>query len=143
MKEHLRIYGLGFVIVVAGFVLAYQFVKPGPPTSITIATGNQLGAYYQYAQHYKELLAEQRIDLTIISTAGSVDNIQRLLNGDVDLAFVQSGTGQPYKNRQTVKYQNLVSLASVYHEPLWLFMSAGQHVTHVKSLKGKRVFVGT
>ena len=35
-----------------------------------------------------------------------------------------------------------MSLASVYHEPLWLFMSAGQHAIHAKDLKGKRIAVG-
>lgn len=137
MKEYLRIFGLGFVVVVAGFIAAFQFVKPSPPKSITIATGSQSGAYYAYAQRYKALLAEQGIDLTIVSTAGSIDNIERLQADEVDLAFVQSGTGQEYKQNS-----DLVSLGSVYYEPLWLFMTADKNLTTASDLIGKRIAIG-
>jgi TRAP transporter TAXI family solute receptor len=138
MKEYLRIFGVGFLVLVAGFVLAYQFVKPSPPKSITIATGSSSGAYFAYAQQYKALLAEQGIELNIISTEGSIDNIQRLQAGDVDLAFVQSGTGQQYQDTN-----NIVALASVYYEPLWLFVPSGQVLFKTSDLLGKRIAVGT
>lgn len=123
MKEYLRVFGLGFLVIIAGFILASQFIKPSPPQSIRIATGSVSGAYFAYAQRYRELLQEQGIELTIVNTAGSIENIQRLLSDDVDIAFVQSGTGQPYKNSVSDAGHRLESLASVYHEPLWLFMS--------------------
>lgn len=138
MKEYLRIFGLGFLVLVAGFVLAFQFVKPSPPKSISIATGSASGAYFAYAQRYKALLAEQGITLNIVSTEGSIDNIQRLQSGDVDLAFVQSGTGQAYKNSE-----NIVALGSVYYEPLWLFMPSQQVLFKTSDLLGKRIAIGT
>ncbi len=142
MRENLQVFGVGFLLIVAGFVLAYQFVKPSPPKSITIATGSEAGAYYAYAQQYKKLLAKEGIELNIISTSGSIDNIQRLKAGAVDLAFVQSGTGQDYKNDVTDAGQALVSLASLYYEPLWLFMPASQTAFKATDLKGKRVAIG-
>jgi TRAP transporter TAXI family solute receptor len=147
MKEYLRIFGFGFLLVVGGFVLAFQFVKPSPPKSITIATGSTSGAYFAYAQKYKDLLAEQGIELTIINTAGSIDNIQRLQSGEVDIAFVQSGTGQPNNSvhQQADQLENkraLVSLASVYYEPLWLFMQSHQAAFKTSDLQGKRIAIG-
>lgn len=137
MKEFLRVFGLGFVLVVAGFALAFQFVKPSPPKSITIATGSASGAYFSYAQRYKVLLAEQGIELNIINTAGSLDNLKRLEAGEVDMAFVQSGTGQSYKSNKS-----LVSLGSIYYEPLWLFMRSQQALFKTSDLLGKHIAIG-
>lgn len=142
MKENIQVYGLGLLIVVGGFLFASQFVKPSPPRSITIATGALTGAYYAYAQAYKKLLAQKGIELNIVSTSGSIDNIERLQKSEVDLAFVQSGTGQ------TVKYAanagaSLVSLGSLYYEPLWLFMPSSKLVFKAADLKGRRVAIGS
>ncbi len=141
MKENIQVYGLGFLLIIGGFLLANQFVKPSPPRSITIATGSQSGAYYAYAQEYKKRLAEKGIELNIISTSGSIDNIQRLKNQEVDLAFVQSGTGQIDNAKD--QESTLVSLASLYYEPLWLFMPTSKAVFKTSDLKGKRVSIGS
>jgi TRAP transporter TAXI family solute receptor len=137
MKEFFRIFGLGFLVLVAGFVLAFQFVKPSPPKTITIATGSTSGAYFSYAQRYKTLLAQEGIELKVVSTAGSIDNLERIESGAVDIAFVQSGTGQPYKSNQ-----DLVALASLYYEPLWLFMPNQQALFNTNDLLGKRIAIG-
>lgn len=142
MKEYLRVFGLGFLVIIAGFILAYQFVKPSPPKSITIATGSASGAYYAYAQRYKALLAQEGIELTILNSAGSIDNIDLLKSGKADFAFVQSGTGQPFIASKTLSGESLVSLASVYYEPLWLFMPAQLTSFKTADLKGKRIAIG-
>lgn len=143
MKEHLRIYGIGILVIIAGFVMAYQFVKPSPPRSITIATGGLSGAYYAYAQEYKALLAEEGIELTVLNTQGSIDNLELLKSGKADIAFVQSGTGRDYQGSVTDKNQALVSLASLYYEPLWLFMPASKTAFKATDLQGQRVAIGT
>ncbi len=142
MKENIQVYGLGFLLIIGGFLLANQFVKPSPPRTITIATGSQSGAYYAYAQDYKKRLAAKGVELNIISTSGSIDNIQRLKKQEVDLAFVQSGTGQ-FDYAEDKEDSPLVSLASLYYEPLWLFMPTSKAVFKTTDLKGKRVSIGT
>jgi TRAP transporter TAXI family solute receptor len=137
MKEFFRIFGLGFLVLVAGFVLAFQFVKPSPPKSITIATGSASGAYFSYAQRYKTLLAEQGIELKIISTAGSIDNLDRIESGAGDISFVQSGTGQPYKSNL-----DLVALASLYYDHLCFFMPNQKALFKTSDLLGKRIAIG-
>src|SRR3546814_380281 len=42
------------LIVVAGFVFAYQFVRPAPPDRVVMATGHKDGAYFAYGQAYAE-----------------------------------------------------------------------------------------
>ncbi len=48
-----------FLIVGIGFVVAYQFVKPAPPSRIVITTGAESGAYYQFAKRYEAILARK------------------------------------------------------------------------------------
>lgn len=84
----------GHHLLAAGFWLAYQFVEPAPPTTLSIGTGSKEGAYYAYALQYKERLAKQGITLNIETSAGSAENIDRLLANEVDLAFAQGGLTQ-------------------------------------------------
>jgi TRAP transporter TAXI family solute receptor len=130
----LQIYGLGLIAVIAAFVLAYQFVEPAPPSTLTIATGRSDGAYYAVARRYRELLAESGIELKILETAGSVENLQLLQSGAVDVAFVQGGTAS--------KDMDLRALGSLYFEPMWLFVRRDIAGDRLDALAGKRVAWG-
>jgi hypothetical protein len=77
-KDRLRIFGPAILIPLLGFIVAYQFVEPAPPRKITIGTGDPSGAYYAFAQRYREILAREGVTLEIRSTAGSVENIKLL-----------------------------------------------------------------
>ena len=75
-------------LTLIGFLVAWQFVNPAPPRTVVIATGQQDGAYFLFAERYRELLAADGIELQIRQTAGSIENI-RLLEDEssaVDLA---------------------------------------------------------
>ena len=119
-------------------IVAYQFVSPAPPNSLTIATGGQQGAYYSFAQYYRELLAEDGISLEVISTQGSIENQRLLLNG-IDAAFVQSGT----RSIDDPENLSLLSLGSMYLEPLWVFHHEKLSITRLGDLKGLRIAAGT
>ncbi|MGB5539318.1 MAG: TAXI family TRAP transporter solute-binding subunit [Gammaproteobacteria bacterium] len=113
----MKTFGPAIIVVLAGLVIAWQFVNPAPPRTITIATGKPDGAYYLFATRYRERLAGLGITLDIRESAGSVENIDLLQSPDapVDLAFVQGGTG----DRSSAAA--LRSLGSLYFEPLWVF----------------------
>jgi len=102
------------VLTLLGFLIAWQFVNPAPPRSIVIATGQQDGAYFKFAERYRDLLATEGIELQIRQTAGSVENIGLLEDesSGVDLALVQGGVGAQAGPGK------IVSLASLYFEPL-------------------------
>lgn len=131
------VYGFIIVVTLLGFWVAYQFVEPAPPDHIVISSGSESGAYYLFAQRYKEFLARNGITLEIRTSAGSVENIARLKapESDVDLAFVQGGTGDPGD-------QELLSLGSLYYEPLWLFYRSELQLHHISDLRGKKIAIG-
>ena len=130
-------WGLAIVLVVAGFVLAYQFVKPAPPKRIVLATGQEGGAYQFYGEQFAAYLATQGIETDLRTTAGSVENLELLESGaDVDLGFVQGGLAA------ALPTQNVLALGSLYLEPLWMFVRADIEIDAIADFTGKRIAVG-
>ena len=134
--EFVKLWGLLAVVVVAGFVITYQYVGAPPPSIVRIATGAKNGAYYPFAQEYARLLANDGITLEIVPTAGSVENLQLLKNGEVSLALIQGGSAtKDDKGR-------LQSLGSLFLEPVWIFTRNQSGIERFLELKGKRVAIG-
>jgi TRAP transporter TAXI family solute receptor len=137
-REQLSVVGPATVAVVIAFIVAFQWVKPAPPSRVVIATGRADGAYYRFAQQYRARLAREGITLDVRETSGSVENIHLLEdpNSGVDLGFVQGGTGGGAKT------EALWSLASLYFEPLWVFSRSAPGPTDLRELRGRRLAVG-
>jgi TRAP transporter TAXI family solute receptor len=127
--------GISLAALFATYML---FVEAPPPRRIVIATGGKSGAYYQYAQKYAAELRKEALTLEVRETNGSVENLQLLLDekSGVDIALVQSGVAGPEDR------EHLVSLGSVYREPLWVFYRGTKLLDRLGQLKGLRVGVG-
>lgn len=132
----MKTYLPALLLVLAGFVVAWRFVQPAPPRSITIATGAPNGAYTLFAGRYRALLAENGITLQIRETAGTVENLALLQAGQVDLAFVQGGVAGAGTGA------GLESLGSLYYEPLWLFYRRPAHADRLTDFRGLRLATG-
>jgi TRAP transporter TAXI family solute receptor len=124
------------IITILGFVLAYQFVDPAPPDHLRMGTGQKQGAYYLFARRYQEILREEGVDLELVESAGSVENITLLEKGLIDVAFVQGGLSGASQSGA------LYSLGSFYYEPLWLFLRSDVDAGKLADLIGKRISVG-
>jgi TRAP transporter TAXI family solute receptor len=137
-RERWRFFGPAILLTLVGFVVAYQFVEPAPPRQIAIATGGKEGAYYRFAERYAELLARDGITLEVRSTSGSIENLGLMTapESDVDIAFVQGGTGDQ------AAAPRLRSLASLYLEPLWIFTRARPPPERLSELAGRRIAAG-
>ena len=131
------------VVAVAALVIAVlwvsaQFLQPGPPRRIVLASGAESGIYHQYALRYKEILGREGVKVDLRMTGGAGDNLRLLLDpkSGVDVAFMQGGVA-------TVPEANgLVMLASLYYEPLWIFYRDAATLSQIKQLQGKRIAVG-
>ncbi len=136
--EYLWIFGSAVLLGFLALLVTYQFVDPAPPNRLTIATGGPQDAYYAFGQRYREILARDGITLEVLETEGSVQNIALLESPDagVDVAFVQGGTGG-YALGST-----LTSLASVYYEPLWVFVNESVSFANPADIVGKRISIG-
>jgi TRAP transporter TAXI family solute receptor len=125
------------LITAIGFVVAYQFVEPAPPRRISISTGGETGAYHAYARRYAELLALNGITLEVRTSTGSQQNLERVKNGEDDIAFVQGGVEETGDGESGLR-----SLGSVSYEPVWVFYRSATRINKLYQLSAKRIAVG-
>ena len=50
IRHQMKIYAPAALVVIAAFVLAFQFIKPAPPKHVVMATGGPEGAYHQFGR---------------------------------------------------------------------------------------------
>ncbi|HLB15245.1 MAG TPA: TAXI family TRAP transporter solute-binding subunit [Burkholderiales bacterium] len=125
-------------LLVAGFWYAAQFIQPAPPNRVVIATGGEGGAYQRFAALYEPLIERNGIKFIERTTAGAVENLALLRSADeeLDVAFVQGGLGLGSDPT------GLVSLGSIYYEPLWVFYRNPEPIDQLVHLRGKRIAIG-
>ncbi|MFZ2541020.1 MAG: TAXI family TRAP transporter solute-binding subunit [Gallionella sp.] len=116
----------------------YWLIDPAPPKKIVVSISKQDGNYQAYASLYGVLLQQEGVTLEIRESEGPVHSLEELRkeDTDVDMAFMPGGVASL---ESTV---GLVSLGSLYYEPLWIFHSVKPKVGSLSELKGKRIAVG-
>ena len=126
------------LLLAIGFAIAYRFVDPAPPSRFVFAAGSASGAYFRFAKAYQSILARDGVELEILETAGTVENLKHLRsdNDPVQVAFVQGGVGSPAVD------DGLTSLASLYFEPVWVFHRLGAQLVELNQLHGRRIAHG-
>lgn len=129
------------LLLIAGFYGAWQFVPAGAPNTLKIAVGGKTGTYHDYAQQYQQRVKIEGLSLDILPVAGSVEALQKVKEGEADLALVQGGVAN--STMKDAADQGLHSIASLFYEPLWVFYrkELGE-VSHVNALRGKRISIG-
>lgn len=136
LKDFLLIYGTSIVLIVLAFSITFHFVKPAPPNSVRLATGNPNNVYHQLGLAYQKELKQQGITVELVPSNGSVENLRLLEEQKVDIAFVQSGIS----NKDLHPFE---SLGSLYYEPLWLFHRNDTSIKFLTDLTGKNLAVGS
>lgn len=117
---------------------SFLFLDPIPPRRLTIASGPDGSLMHVHAQQYRELLAREGVELVERQTEGVGENLQLLADpaSGVDIAFVQGGQANEPAARK------LVMIASLYYQPLWIFMRHGEGVDTLTALAGRRIGTG-
>src|SRR5215470_1246484 len=121
-------------ITVAGVVMLLSI----PPRTIGMATGGLGGAYHEFGNRYRDELARANVEVRVMQTAGSPENLALLHNphSGVNVALVQGGTINPEDSSE------LESLGTVFYEPLWLFRRRGVASGGLDGLRGKKIAIG-
>ncbi len=131
--------------------LAYWVLQPNPPRHVVLATGVAQGAYAEFGRRYAELLAPHGISVELRPTQGAAENLALLRDprSGVDLGFVQGGADDARDGDERPD-DRLVSLGSVFYEPVWLFyreasaqrLLAGKPLDSLTRLAGWTVNIG-
>ena len=124
------------LVVLVLAVTGYHFKAPNV---LVMTTGFESGAYASYGERYRDILAREHIQLKLISSSGSRENLARLQDKSfrVDAGFVQDGMSRPAEAGG-----NLVSLGAIGYSPLWVFYRSGETLNYFAELKGKRIAIG-
>lgn len=107
------------------------------PTHMTIVSGPKGSVFERNAQKYKKLLAKEGVELTVLPSTGSLDNLEMLTSPKkkVDVGFVLGG------EITTADTSDLMSLGSVSYQPLMVFYR-GAPKKLLSDFNGMRVDIG-
>ncbi|GAB3764023.1 TAXI family TRAP transporter solute-binding subunit [Ramlibacter monticola] len=133
------------LLAVGLLALAYWWLDPNPPKKVTLATGPGQSAYEEFGKRYQKALKAYGIEVELVASEGSPSNLKLLRAGKADLGFVQGGGS----DRNAKEESGIVSLGSLFVEPLWLFYreeaaknAPGGTLVSLTQLQDRRVNIG-
>lgn len=135
----LLLIGLPVLAVTAGLAwLVVKFLQPAPPNTIRLLSGPEGSTYSATAEKYQALIEAQGVRVEVLPSQGSLDNLQRLADPAfrVDAGFVQGGL------TDGVDISRLVSLGSLFPQPLMVYYRHAEPVEILSQLRGKRLAIG-
>jgi len=145
-NRHLWVHGPISLVALAVVAVLWIWVFPIPSAHLRMTTGTPGGVYYANALRCAQKLAEHGVQLEVLPSAGSVENMQRMVadaqSGDAsDLAFLQAGFGSLAGAYDALGQARIQTLANVDVEPVWIF-SRIHDIDSLAQLQGLRVSVG-
>jgi uncharacterized protein len=140
-NQWLLIHGPIWMAALALFLFLAHRWMPMPPQSITISAGPAGGMYQQYGLKYAQALKTHDIDVRVVESAGTGENLQRLSDpkADVQAAFVQGGYA--YGDTSSALNENLETIAQIDVEPV-LLLTRIKDLDSLQALRGMRVAIG-
>jgi TRAP-type uncharacterized transport system substrate-binding protein len=131
---------LGPLLLVSALAIlaALHYVRPAPPKTLVISSGPAGSTFQAVAVQYQKILARSGITLKIAPSEGSLDNLNRLKDpgSGADIGLVQSGI------EGNGDHRDVVSLGSVFFEPVTIFYRSDKPLERLSQLQGKRIAIG-
>lgn len=117
-------------------------------TTVYLGTGNVSGVYYPLGNAIKEAIEKgiPNLEVEVLSTKGSVDNIQLLDSNEIQLALVQSDTAYNYNNgteRFLMPSEKICGITALYTESIQIVARRDAIIREFRDLRGRRVRTGS
>ncbi|MFO1406654.1 MAG: TAXI family TRAP transporter solute-binding subunit [Steroidobacteraceae bacterium] len=129
---------LAALLLIAAVWAGLAALRPLPDRTFTLATGPVGSAYEAYGRRYQALLARSGVEVKLVATAGTYENVEKMLDpkAGVSAGFIQAGSvtedGAP----------GLLSLGTMFYEPLWVFCRCEPDDLDFHERLGRRVSIG-
>jgi len=136
LRDFLKVYWPLVVVALAGVVLALVLMDPAPPKKIRFAAGSPGGAYHAFAERYQRLLGEEGVEVELVETQGSIDNLRLLDDSEAHVGLVQGGLATD-RDREILR-----SIGGLYPEPFWVFVRDDYPAENLGDLRTARIAVG-
>jgi len=131
----------------AGGTSAADAGKPYRNGRLSIATGNTTGVYYQLGGGYADLISKNvsGYQATAEATGASVENVQRVVRGDSDIAFTLADTAaDAVTGKGSFQgVQPIQALARIYTNYTHAIVRTDAKISSVAEMRGKRVSTGS
>ena len=145
-----------FLLVLLVCFPVYQLIISlvGMNRTIIIAGGPEGGLYHPIALSLKNAIIRSGRKAEVLSTDGTVENLQKIAKGKADFALVQPGAYEGLvrfeplllieeSRKIDVHLLDRVSfVANLYSQPLHIAIRKGSGIQSLKDLKGKRINLG-
>lgn len=122
-----------FISIITASIFGWQWFRSyNRVYYLAIATGGSQGEYYAFGQALAKVVAryEPQIQIEVIETEGSLENLDLLNSNRVQLALIQSDT--------TVS-PSIQAIATLFPEILHLIVTEESDINSFSELKGKRI----
>lgn len=137
--------------LVAGAMLALPASaqdREGWPSSLSISTGSQGGAYFVWGSGFASLIGERLgISTSVEVTGGPGQNVALVETAETLLGFVTTGPAQEAMQGESelmpgMEASNLRALFPMYQTPLQAAVLSASGISSFEDLEGKRVNMG-
>jgi len=129
------------IVLLSGAAIAFAVfwcVHSAPPHTVTITSGPEGSIFQMTAEKYGKILKRNGVTLRILPSEGSLENLKRLADPSVrvNVGFVQGG------ETSGMNIEKLVSLGSLYNQPLLVFYRGARPMDVLSRFAGQRVAIG-
>jgi TRAP transporter TAXI family solute receptor len=137
MRRWIGIAMLGVLVVSVTVWFATREVLPG---KIGLATARRGGLYFEFGTEFSRYLRDcTGREVEVLGTEGSVENVELLRSGKVQLAILQAGT----VDLECEHLHEVVALAPLYPDVVHVIVRRGSRIRSVRDLVGRSVIIGT
>ena len=118
--------------------LAVKLIRPAPPDTVVILSGAEDSSFHNTAKRYAKIISTHGVQVKVVVTDGSAENLQRLLDRKqvADVGLVQTGLTEAEVS------QGLNSLGTMYVQPFLVFYRDRKTLDRLTQLRGKRIAIG-
>ena len=97
--------------------LAVKLIRPAPSDTVVILSGAEDSGFHNTAKRYAKIISTHGIEVKVVITDGSAENLQRLRDRKqvADVGLVQTGLAEAEES------PGLISLGTMYVQPFLVF----------------------
>ncbi len=138
MRPAFWFYGISATLILVALAATIAWLGPLPPKVVVMSTGTPGSDFELYSRQYQDILKRSGVQLRLVPSAGSVDNLRRLNDpgSGVTVALVQGGLTDEAHS------PDLESLGTVFYQPFWLVVGRAVPSARPADLRGKRIAIG-
>ncbi|MBI5416535.1 TAXI family TRAP transporter solute-binding subunit [Candidatus Poribacteria bacterium] len=112
---------------------------------INLATGNKTGVYYPIGNGIADAAAKANIQIKVLSSEGSIENLKWIEKNTSELCLAQSDVVYDAYNglgKFSKRISNIRAISSLYMEAVHILIRNPLHIKKVDDMKGKRISIG-